>query len=150
MLVRPTGVIVDQCDAHGVWFDARELDVICAEVAQRKGVKLPARAAAVAGGAAVATAAAGVAAALAVAEATDSGPGGRQTPLLDIALEMPETVFYGAEAVGGAVSDAVEATDVGEVATGVFEGGADLASEAAEAGSGVLEVVVELLGALFD
>jgi hypothetical protein len=151
LLTRPAGVVVDQCAEHGVWFDARELDAICAEVAKRKGVRVPARAAAVVGaGAVVATAAAGAAAALAVADASGSPQPGRGNVALDIATEMPETVFFGAEAAAGAVSDAVDGSDIADAAGGALEGAAGLAEGAAEAGAGVLEAITSVLGALFD
>lgn len=151
LITRPSGVVVDRCDAHGVWFDARELDAICAEVAKRKGVRIPARAAAVVGaGAVVTAAAAGAAAALAVADASSpEQPGGGNTAL-DIATEMPETLYFGAEAAGGAVSDAVDGSAVADAAGDALEGAAGLAEGAAEMGSGVLEAITGVLGALFD
>ena len=151
LLVRPSGVVVDRCDADGVWFDAQELDAICAQAARRKGVRMPARAAAVVGGVGVvAAAAAGAAAAFAVADAAEPSPSGRGNTALDVALEMPETVYFGAEALGGAVSDAADVTGVAEVAGDALEGATGLAEGAVEAGSTVLETLGELLGALFD
>ena len=114
VLVRPTGIVVDRCDADGVWFDARELDAICAAAAERKGVRLSARAASEAGGIA-----------------------------MDVALTMPETVYFGAEAIGGAIVDASGNSSVAELAGDALVG-------ASEAGSGVFESLGELLGALFD
>ena len=144
-LTVPPGVVVDRCDAHGVWFDARELDTICAAVARDKGVRVPARAAASVSGtqvAVLAAAAAGAATALAVADAPGSQQGPSPGALAgDALLTMPETVYFGAEAAAGAVSD---------VAGDVAEGAATVAEGAAEAGSSVLETLTDLLGALFD
>lgn len=156
--VQPSGVVVDRCDAHGVWFDARELDAICAHAAARKGLKLPARAATVAGaGSAVLTAAAaGAAAALAVAAVSeDEGAEGTARGVVaDALVTMPETVYFGAEAVVGAVADSTVAADAadaaGDLASGAADVAGDVASGAAEAGSSVLETLTDLLGALFD
>ena len=156
-MVQPSGVLVDACQAHGVWFDTRELDAICTAAAQRKGLRLPVRME-VAGGTVLAAAAAGAAAAFAVADAEPTGRDSSSGNIaLDTVLTAPETVFFGAEAAASAVNDAAGGIDVGdavegagEVAGGALEGAGELVEGAAEAGSGVLEVVTELLGALFD
>lgn len=147
LITRSCRVVVDRCDEHGVWFDARELDAICAEVAKRKGIRVPARGAAVVGaGAVVAAAAAGAAAALAVADTRSPAQPGQRNVALEVATEMPETIYFGAEAAAGAVSDAVEGSAVADV----LEGAAGAAEGAAEAGSSVLEAITSVLGALFD
>lgn len=153
--VPPSGVVIDVCDSDGVWFDARELDAICAAAAKRKGVQLPARAAT--GATVLAAAAAGAATALAVADMSSSDDRSSDNIAVDMIATAPETVYFGAEAIGGAVSDAVGGPDVSDVAEGASdlagaaaEGAGDLVGAGVEAGSTVLDAVTGLLGALFD
>lgn len=155
-VVQPSGVVVDSCEADGVWFDARELDAICAAAAKRKGIRLPAGAAAV-GASVLAVAAAGAATAFAVAGTSSSSPSNTENVALDMLMTAPETVYFGVEAVGGAVSDLAGEAAVGgavegasDLAGAAVEGAGDVADVAVEAGSGVLDVVTGLLGALFD
>ncbi len=157
--VPPSGMVVDACGTHGVWFDAHELDAICAAAAQRKGLKVPARVAA--GATVLAAAAAAAATAVAVADMSSSDDASSGTSPGDVALDMgltaPETVYFGAEAVGGAVSDVVGGPDLGDAAEGAgdlvgaaAEGAGDWVEAGVETGSTVLEAVTGLLGALFD
>ena len=173
-------VMVDRCAEHGVWFDHSELDAICRAAASRKGVSLDALpsvgiGAAVGAGAVVAAAAASAAAAYAVADAQKP----RSTMSAgdvagEVLLEMPETVYFGAEAAVDAAADvavgagveigagvrglgetagdaAVSATEAAsDVAAGAAEVASSAAEVAADVGSGFLEAVTGVFGALFD
>lgn len=173
-------VMVDRCAEHGVWFDHSELDAICRAAAQRKGVSLNALprvgvGAAVGAGAVVAAAAASAAAAYAVADSQKPRSTTTASDVVgEVLLEMPETVYFGAEAavetaadvavgagveIGSGVQGLGEtageaAAAATETASDVAAGAADLASSAAEvaaeAGSGFLDVVTGVFGALFD
>lgn len=114
------GVVIDRCDAHGVWFDRAELDHLVAHARQVHG-----------GGSGIATGAAVVGGVAVVAGAAAIAEGQRQSssPIAD--------------AAGTAVEAAADVLPVVDAAP-------EIGAAAAEVAGGVFEGVSEAVGAIFD
>ncbi len=115
-------VVLDRCDAHGVWFDRAELDALVAHARAGAGSGGLAVAGGIAGGLAL-----GVGAAQSEAQGT-SGEDTFATSVDAVSVAMP-------------VVDAA-----GELAAGAGE----VVVAGAEATGGVLEGIGEAVGAIFD
>ena len=128
------GIVIDRCDAHGVWFDRSELDQL---VAHSRAGHASTGGPSIAGGVAVAVAGAAVAAGVGTeqrdpqASRWDSAEAA--VDAVDVALPVVDS---GGEILAGA----------GEVAVAGVEAVGGVAEVGAEAAGGVFEAV----GAIFD
>ena len=122
-------VVIDRCDAHGVWFDRAELDALVAHARAGAGSGGLAIAGGVAGGLALGAIATGVAVGAAQSEAQGTSSEDTFATSVDaVSVAMP-------------VVDAA-----GELAAGAGE----VVVAGAEATGGVLEGIGEAVGAIFD
>jgi len=138
---RAKGVVIDRCDAHGVWFDRSELDQLVAHAragARREGGVGVGEALAVGAVGAVVMAGVGSSPQSSTSDRVDTGVEAVGTiadvlPAVDAAPELLEGAGELASGAGEIASTTVEAAGT------VLEGGA-------EAAGGVLEAI----GAIFD
>ncbi len=141
------GVVIDRCDAHGVWFDRAELDQLVALAHSGSG-RSNSTAAAAATGVAV------VAGAVLVAGVAADSSGRMREEWQDTAANVVDSVSVAvpfAEAGGELVAGAGElASGAGHLAVAGVEGVAGLAEVGAEAAGGVLEGVAAAVGAIFE
>lgn len=121
------GIVIDRCDAHGVWFDRSELDALVAHSKRSDG-----REGGIGIGGALAVGAVG-GVALAAASADQDG---RTSDRVDTGVEAVEMIAD--------VSPAVDA------APEMLEGAGEIASTGVEVGAEAASGVLEAIGAIFD
>jgi hypothetical protein len=120
------GIVIDRCDAHGVWFDRSELDQLVASAHGRGETR---------DGVGVGLAVGGVAVGTVATVAAMQSPSST-SERVDTGIEAVGTIADGLPLVDAAPEIAAGA---GEAASAVLEGGA-------EAAGGVFEAI----GAIFD
>ncbi len=138
------GVVIDRCDAHGVWFDRAELDQLVERARQPSS---RGHGAFIAGGVGVAAGAAMIAGSAGSQRPQNSSPLEVAGESVDAVAEAMPVVDSAGELADGAVELAFGAGDVVVV---VAENAADAASVVAESAAGALGGVSEAFGAIFD